>query len=294
MKKIVTLLFCIGIAFGANAQLLYKISGNRLSQPSYIFGTHHLAPLSVKDQIASLPQAMTDTQQVYGELVMADANNPASLQLMQQSMMLKGDTTLQQLFTPAQYEALGNLVKETIGVDLSMLNKMKPAGVEQTLSVMFYMKHLPGFNSNEQLDTWFQTEATKAGKKVGGLETMQLQVDILLNNQPLKRQAALLNCFVSDTAKTIRQVKQLNETYAKQDIVALLKLMEERENNACDPTPAEWARMLENRNRDWLTKMPAIMKEAPTLFVVGAGHLPGKTGVLELLKKQGYKIEAMK
>ena len=41
-------------------------------------------------------------------------------------------------------------------------------------------------------------------------------------------------------------------------------------------------------------KMPAIMTEAPTLFVVGAGHLPGDNGVLNLLKQQGYTIEAMK
>ena len=38
--------------------------------------------------------------------------------------------------------------------------------------------------------------------------------------------------------------------------------------------------------------MPAIMTEAPTLFVVGAGHLPGDNGVLNLLKQQGYTIEA--
>ena len=52
--------------------------------------------------------------------------------------------------------------------------------------------------------------------------------------------------------------------------------------------------MLDNLNKAWVEKMPAIMTEAPTLFVVGAGHLPGDNGVLNLLKQQGYTIEAMK
>jgi uncharacterized protein YbaP (TraB family) len=295
MKKITTLLtLCLGIALSANAQLLYKVSGNGLSQPSYIFGTHHLAPLSVKDQIASLPQAIADTKQVYGELVMADATKPESLMKMQQSAMMPADTTLQMLLSPADYQKVGALVKEYMKMDLSMLGNLKPAGVNQALTMLFYMKHLPGYNPQEQLDTWFQSEATKAGKKVSGLETMQHQIDVLFNNQSLKRQAEQLACFVNDTAKAVRQVKELNQAYMKQDVAALLRLMEERENNACDPSPAEWADLLDNRNKDWVTKMPAIMKDAPTLFVVGAGHLPGKVGVLALLKKKGYKVEAMK
>ena len=52
--------------------------------------------------------------------------------------------------------------------------------------------------------------------------------------------------------------------------------------------------MIYGRNENWAGQMPAIMKQVPTLFVVGAGHLPGDNGVLNLLKQQGYTIEAMK
>lgn len=56
MKKILGILLFIGIALNANAQLLWKISGNGQEKASYILGTHHLAPLSIKDSIAGLPQ----------------------------------------------------------------------------------------------------------------------------------------------------------------------------------------------------------------------------------------------
>ena len=49
-----------------------------------------------------------------------------------------------------------------------------------------------------------------------------------------------------------------------------------------------------NRNADWVAKMPAIMSDKPTFFAVGAGHLPGEKGVLNLLKLAGYEVEAVK
>ena len=66
MKRFITLVLLIAVTLGAQSQLLWKISGNGLQQPSYIFGTYHLSPLSIKDSIASLPQAMQDIRQVSG------------------------------------------------------------------------------------------------------------------------------------------------------------------------------------------------------------------------------------
>lgn len=68
MKSFIGAVLFICVAFSANAQLLWKVSGNGLNQPSYIIGTHHLAPFSIMDSIAGLQKAMKETQQVYGEL----------------------------------------------------------------------------------------------------------------------------------------------------------------------------------------------------------------------------------
>lgn len=294
MKQLLSLLLFISIALSANAQLLWKISGKGLEKPSYIFGTYHLSPLSIKDSIAAMPQAVNETTQVYGEVVMSETMTPEFMQSMQQQMIMPQDTTLQSLFTPEQYEELGKVVKEYMMADVAMLAKLKPATINQQLVVLLYMKHTPGFNPQAQLDTYFQQQAQQQGKKVGGLETAQSQIDILFNSQTLKRQADLLYCMVSDIDRTIEQSKRLIVAYEKQDLNDMLKLMEERDGNSCDPLPGEMEALLDNRNKAWVEKMPAIMAEAPTLFVVGAGHLPGDYGVLHLLKQQGYTIEAMK
>lgn len=294
MKKILGILLFISLALNANAQLLWKISGNGLEKPSYVFGTHHLAPLSIKDSIAAMPQALNETSQVYGEVVMADMMTPAFMQEMQKNMLLPADTTLQSLFTTQQYEQVGKVVKENLMADISMLAQLKPAAIMQQLIVILSMKYLPGFNPQEQIDAYFQQQAQQKGKKVGGLETAQSQLDILFNSQSLRRQAEVLFCTASDIEKTMKQSKELVNCYKAQDLDGVLRLMEEREGTSCDPLPGEMEALIDNRNIAWTKKMPAIMQESPTLFVVGAGHLPGDKGVLNLLKQQGYTLEPMK
>lgn len=294
MKKLSILLLLVGFALSAHAQLLWKVSGKGLEKPSYIFGTYHLSPLGIKDSIAAMPQAMNETTQVYGEVVMADMMTPAFMQSVQQQMMMPKDSTLKSLLSPEQYELAGKVIKENMMVDIAMLAQLKPAAITQQLVVLLYMKHTPGFNPQEQLDTYFQQQAQQQGKKVGGLETAQSQIDILFNSQSLKRQADLLYCAVSDIDKAIEQSKRLIKSYQSQNLDEVLSLMEERDGNSCDPLPGEMEALLDNRNIAWVGKIPAIMTQAPTLFVVGAGHLPGTNGVLNLLKKQGYTVEPMK
>ena len=292
MKRLITLLLVVAATLGAQAQLLWKVSGNGLDKPSYLFGTYHLASLGIKDSIAALPQVQQDVQQVYGEIIMADMMKPETLMQMQQQMMLPADTTLKSLFSPAEFETITQAVQEYLKVDIALLDRMKPAALFQQLTVMFYLKHTPGYNPQEQLDASFQQDATKAGKKVGGLETVQSQLDILFN-KPLRRQAEDLYCFLSDPAKAERQAKELIAAYAAQDLDTVLRLMEEKEGTKCDPTPEEMAQLLYDRNHNWAKQMPALMQAAPTLFVIGAGHLPGEQGLIKLLQGKGYTVEPL-
>lgn len=50
-----------------------------MEQPSYIIGTHHLAPSSIMDSIAGLKKALNETQQVYGEIKMSEMQSPATM-----------------------------------------------------------------------------------------------------------------------------------------------------------------------------------------------------------------------
>lgn len=292
-KKTFTFVMLLCITLGVQAQLLWKVSGNGLERPSYVMGTHHMAPLSIKDSISTLQQAIEQTDQVYGEIVMNHATNPETVMKMQKAMVLPADTTLKSLFTQAQYDTIASVVKKYMGVDLALFDRVKPSAITTQLSVAYAMKYLKGFNPQEQLDTWFQTQAQQAGKKVGGLETVDMQVDVLYNSQPLTRQTLLLLCTATHTEQGIDQIVRMTQAYMKQDLEELLAIIEEKMNNECDSKPEEDEAIIYGRNANWARQLPDIMKQSPTLFVVGAGHLPGSKGLLNLLQKQGYTVEAM-
>lgn len=294
MKSFIGAIIFICVALSANAQLLWKVSGNGITQPSYIIGTHHLAPISIKDNIAGLQKALDETQQVYGELRMSDIQAPATMQKMQKMMMIESDTTLASLLSPADYETANKFCKENLMMDLSMVPKLKPAFLLNTIAVAAYIKHIGNFNPQEQIDTYFQTQATQKGKKVNGLETPDFQFNLLYNGYPLQRQAQLLMCTLNNIDNEVDNLKKLTDAYMKQDLNTMLKISEERRNDQCDPLPGEEDAMIYNRNKAWTKQLPTIMKTAPTFVAVGALHLPGEKGLLNLLKKQGYTIEPVK
>lgn len=294
MKSFIGAIVFICVAFSANAQLLWKVSGNGMEHPSYVMGTHHLAPFSIMDSIAGLQKAMKETRQVYGELKMSEMQSPATMQKMQQAMMIANDTTLTSLLSPEDFATANKFCKENLMIDLTAVPKLKPAFLLNNVVVAAYVKHIGKFNPQEQLDTFFQSQATLNGKKTDGLETAEFQFDLLFNGYSLQRQAQLLMCTINNIDAEVENLKRLTNAYMKQDLAEMLRISEERKGNLCDPTPDEEEAMIYKRNKAWAEKLPAIMKTAPTFVAVGALHLPGDKGLLNLLKKQGYTVEPVK
>ena len=301
MKKLIlTFAFAIMTVIGVQAQLLYKISGNGLTKPSYIIGTYHLAPVSFADSIPALQDALNACEQVYGELDMTNMQSMENMQKMQAAMMLPEGKTLSTLLSEDEMKRLNVVLKDLLGVDMSnpmiaqQLGKMSPIALHTQLSLLVFMKTHEGFNPQATFDGYFQQVAQQQGKAVGGLETMDFQIKTLYQGQTLERQKELLMCLVDNMESVTTQAERLVKAFFSQDIVAVKTVMDEKDNNQCDYTPEEEDMLINNRNANWVTLMPQIMTAKPTFFAVGAGHLPGEKGVLQLLKNAGYSIEGVK
>ena len=100
--------------------------------------------------------------------------------------------------------------------------------------------------------------------------------------------------MVGNPEKTLQTVKDIANAYFSQDLAKLEKVADDDMDGDCGSTPEENEALIYGRNADWAEKIPAIIGEKPTLFVVGALHLPGERGLLELLKAKGYNVEAVK
>lgn len=294
MKKNLLFVFCLLVAaVSAQAQLLWKISGNGLKSPSYMIGTHHLAPLGVLDSIAAFPTIKQEVAQVYGEVKMTDMQT-MQMQMMKY-MMMPQDTTIAMLLDAGQLAVVKDTVSKYAGAAvLPALDRIKPNVLSQQLVMMLLAMRIPGFNPMQQLDSELQKMATQSGKQTGGLETIDFQAQLLFG-QPLSKQAADLYELVQDVSMVVKFNQLVYDLYMKQDLQKIYELAysEEYLGKFGNSTLADYEMILDRRNRNWAQQMPAIMAEAPTLFAVGALHLPGNQGVIELLKQQGYRVEAL-
>ena len=299
MKRILTALALLLATLGTQAQLLYKITGNGLKAPSYIVGTYHLAPVSFVDSIPGIRQAMAETQQTYGELIMEELLGADSLAIMQQAMMMPDGMTIDKLLSADEMSRLNAFMKEIMGMDMTnpmlaqQMGKLSPSALSNTLSLLNYIKKTGGFDVQNQFDNYFQKEAHAQGKGVGGLETMAFQIGVLFNGQSLERQKELLMCQVDNADFMDKMAEGVIRAFYSQNLDAIMEAMNEKLHNSCDSRPEEEEILIYKRNADWLTKMPAIMAQKPTLFAVGAGHLPGEKGVLHLLRQAGYTVEGV-
>lgn len=299
MRRILFATMLVLASIGTQAQLLFKISGHGLTSPSYIVGTYHLASVSFVDSIPGIRQAMADTQQTYGEVVMSEMFSADSLALMQQAMMLPGDMTLDKLFTADEMSRLNAYIKSLLGMDLTnpllsqQMGKLTPQALSTSLSLLSYMKKSGQFDPQNSFDDYFQKEARANGKGVGGLETLAFQIETLYKGSTMERQKEQLMCLVDNAAFMDEMAGSVISAFYAQDIDAIKAAMDVKLHNSCDSSPEEEDGLIYNRNADWITKMPALMAQKPTLFAVGAAHLPGEKGVLNLLRKAGYTVEGV-
>ena len=296
--KTLTFLLLLSISLTSCAKpkqetgLLWKISGNKLEQPSYLFGTHHLVPLSFLDSIAGLDQAFMATEQTIGEL---DMNNLGELQmeLMMASLMPEGES-YDDLMNEDDRNLLDETLKEYVGVGLNQFGQMKPAMLNTLLSVMMYKKMYPSDEEGLSMDEHFQKEARDRYRQTLGLESVQDQIDVLFGSQPIERQAESLICTIKNMDYGKKQMDRLMTAYYAQDLTAMAELYEEDDpNNPCPSTEDEKDELNKNRNEKWMEKLPEMMSKKPSFIAVGCLHLVGDDGLINRLRKEGYKLEAV-
>ncbi len=113
MKKVIATLLFICLALSANAQLLWKISGNGLEKPSYVLGTHHLTQISFVDSIKGLKGIIESAEQTVGELLISDQT--AMQAKLQQAAMMPAGESYSKLLSPEDYIKLNTGLKDMLG-----------------------------------------------------------------------------------------------------------------------------------------------------------------------------------
>lgn len=288
MKKTILLLFVLSVSFLANAQVLWKLTGNGLTRPSYLFGTHHLIPIQFLDSVPGLFKAFNASETVVGEMVL---NNIDATVKIQQAAVLPNHLNMKKLVNDADYQLLNKELKAVLKLELKDISMMHPAMI-LTMYEMELYKQTTGFVEGNQSDSYFQLIAAEKDKKIVGLETIDQQIALLFGNGTLERQAEVLVSSIRNKSQLMNDITELNTLYKQGKLEALLTLSSKK-GKVTDLTDEEFAQFVDNRNLQWMNQIPELIQKSSCFIAVGALHLPGKNGLIQLLQKKGYKVSAV-
>jgi hypothetical protein len=289
MKKNILILISIFLSLTAvKAQLLWKVSGKRLKNPSYLFGTHHLIPIQFLDSVPGLYKAFNECNTVIGEIVLSNIDATAKIQ---KAAIMPDHKRIKDLLNDDEYKSVDKELKSVLKFGLKDVSVMNPSLILTMYELEIYKK-LTGFTDNQQSDSYFQQVSIEKGKKVIGLETVDQQIAVLFGNGSLERQADILVQTIENKESILSEMIQLNKLYKAGKIDKLVELSKSKDN-ITDMTEEEYAKLVDNRNADWMTKLPSYFKESSCFVAVGAMHLGGKNGLVNQLQKAGYRVKAV-
>ncbi|MEL1240616.1 TraB/GumN family protein [Flavobacterium flavipallidum] len=253
--------------------LLWKISGNGLQKPSYLFGTIHMMcenDFVIKEKVI---KAFDQTEELALEL---DFDDPLELQNMQK--LAVASTPLSRTLTKEEYSKLEAILKNSFSLNIKDYENYNLIGL---LSVVL-MKELncpPKMYEFEFLKMGMQRKSI-----IHGMEKVDDQIKAFANAYDNNEFIEQLELYDST------HFNELVGIYKNEDINKLFSLSTDKKYMNKEVQNF----MLDSRNKKWVTEMPEMMQQHSIFFAVGAAHLPGDNGVINLLRQAGYTVTSIK
>jgi uncharacterized protein YbaP (TraB family) len=260
-----------------DAGLLWRIeSGDR--PPSYLFGTMHSDDPRVLQLPEPVQRAFDSSETIGLELTL----DPHTLLTLTRAMLLQDGTTLENRVGERLYRRTVDALLAN-GVPEPLVARMKPWAAAITLMT-------PSTESGMVLDQVLYRNAVNDGKTVFGLETAEEQTGLF---DSLSQREQLL--LLQDTLQHLDEIRALlDETRVVYLAGDLKRLMELNATSLGDSdeqfAEAFMRRLVEDRNMRMVERMVPRLREGSHFFAVGALHLPGPDGLLELLSDRGFRI----
>jgi len=286
-----TLLFITAAVAPLDAQLvkasatgkhtLWKFKGKE--NTVYLLGSVHV----LKKENYPLPQpieaAFTSSKIAAFETDIAALENPdLAMKLLAKGQLPEGETLSKQL-SPKLYASFKDYAQKA-GVPPEMFDSLTPATAALGL-VALELKKL-GLDPEIGLDKHFFDKAGTEGKKIVPLETVDFQISLITDFSKAEGEL-LMKSTLKDIATMEKDLDDMFKAWQTGDADKLNKFL----NEAMQESPVIYKRLVTDRSRRWVPKIEELAQgKENAIVIVGAGHLVGPEGVVELLKKKGYKV----
>lgn len=283
----------LGLLFGtqtlqAQETLLWEVSGNGLRRSSYLYGTHHLVPISHFENHPLSKSSFKKSKQLVVEVVV---DSMEMMRLMPMMLAADGGAWVQQL-SENEKTSLDSLCKAVLGAGIEAVGSLKPAALNHTLALVMSRAALNDTLRNFSglgVDFGLVQEAQKAKKQVVPLETLEQQFGLLYNTT-LDSQLNDLRKSIYQTDSAQNVAARLLRSYLHQDLSDMALLLAELQASTLDPMHA----LLRDRNLAWLPQLEQLFRQNRTFAAVGSLHLPGNEGLIALLRQKGYTVKPIR
>ncbi len=257
-----------------NKTLLWRISGNGLSRPSYLYGTMHLYDRRLFQFGDSVYRSLENTEAYAMEL---DPNS------MMDSILIKlneEDTTslLEQMIDKKQYDTIAGKLEKKLGIPANRITR-KILIAEREKQIY---KRRNKEDMNAEVDLYLYDIARKKGKWVGGIEDVNDQSGII---DEMGKNFDVNEFLATDDEKIKENMNSIIDLYVTGDLDKIEAWVNSGQNAETKSL------LLTRRNIKMARRMDSLSKLRSTFFAVGAAHLPGDDGVISLLRRNGFTVE---
>lgn len=282
MKKIFTSVAAVALMFSGTIHsqtkspklensLLWEVSGNGLSKSSYVYGTIHGICPTDYFMAEKTKKAFQKSDKLILEVNLSDPNEMADMQ-----KAGIASEPLSKKLSPEQLSKLDAVLQKNTGLKIKQLDGFTLAAVMGFISMKtFDCETIKSYESD------FIDLAKKENKSIGGFETVKKQTNMLANAYT---DSELIET-VEDFSKA--ETKKMVEDYKVENVMNVYN--DFANEKVMSKTAKKW--ILDDRNKDWAERMPEMMKKESLFVAVGVGHLAGEEGVINLLRKAGYKVK---
>lgn len=300
-KKTILSVISFFVVLSANAQLLFRISGNGLKEPSYILGTIHYLPGSLLDSIPEYLEAESQCQQMYVEHMLSATTLAVSLdeqdgKRVRQKVDYPDGKNIFDVIDEESAAILIEKYKEYMHINLSdttwkSLWKITPFEFQNHFTSRFLVQ----YRNKGIMDMELMKRVQERGWNVGQLDDEKMKLNELADSQEklpqtIEEQADSLMAFLKDyEGRKQQMVKDFETTYNYWRTGDYEGFASHHIQNV---NRFPW--LYRDRNEKWLPRMIAAMREKPTMIVFGSGHLIGEHGIIQMLRATGYEVEQVK
>lgn len=260
-----------------SSSLLWKISGKGLQQPSYLFGTIHLICPDKFLWTKQMKKALDSCKQVAFEL---DMDDPALSMEVSNGMLLPEGKQLSDYFSQKDYERLEKYATDTLHVPPFMLQRMQPFAILSMTAMTTTNCDEQALSYEQKISGW----AKENNQEILGLESAEDQLEVI-QEMNIDSTAAQIIQLLNQPKKPEEQYRQLLSAYLNQNLNEIHQLI-----LTSPEIQADLDHLLYERNKKWIPVIEKYIDNKATFIAVGAGHLGGKGGVIDLLKQAGFTV----